>query len=99
MLMSERLANAWKQTPTKWYPLPAAVGALLLVVIQYRKKVEKEVHVDENGNEIIRLKGPWTVCLRVIHLDSSYLTLMLGTRYGCFAAPKLISSMGLLKLC
>ncbi|KAG2356061.1 phosphatidylserine decarboxylase-domain-containing protein [Suillus spraguei] len=55
---------AWTKTPTKWYPLPLAVGAILLVVIQYRKKValaENEVHVDDEGREIIKLKGPWHV--------------------------------------
>ncbi|KAG5652830.1 hypothetical protein H0H81_003454 [Sphagnurus paluster] len=62
--MLEKLINAWTETPTKWYPLPLAVGALLLVAIQYRKKVKqarKEVHVDEDGMEVIRLKGPWQV--------------------------------------
>jgi hypothetical protein len=59
-----RLLNAWSETPTKWYPLPLAVGALLLVVLQYRKKLsrtQKEVHADEEGREVIRLKGPWQV--------------------------------------
>ncbi|KAG6836529.1 hypothetical protein H0H93_007075 [Arthromyces matolae] len=59
-----KLINAWTETPTKWYPLPLAVGALLLVALQYRKKVQrarKEVEVDENGMEVIRLKGPWQV--------------------------------------
>jgi len=40
------------------------VGALLLVVLQYRKKVSKtakEVQVDDEGKEVIRLKGPWQV--------------------------------------
>ena len=63
---AERLANAWRQTPTKWYPLPIAVGALLLIAIQYRKRLgEKEVYVDENGHEVVKLKGPWAV--RVSH--------------------------------
>ena len=56
--------NAWTETPTKWYPLPLAVGALLLVAIQYRKKVKRartEADLDENGMEVIRLKGPWHV--------------------------------------
>ena len=64
----ERLMLAWTETPTKWYPLPLAVGALLLVAIQYRKKVareEPEVHVDDEGREVIKLKGPWHV--RVTH--------------------------------
>ncbi|KAH7909750.1 phosphatidylserine decarboxylase-domain-containing protein [Hygrophoropsis aurantiaca] len=58
-----KLLTAWTETPTKWYPLPLAVGALLLVAIQYRKKAktEKEVHVDSEGHEVIKLKGPWQV--------------------------------------
>nr|GAT56102.1 phosphatidylserine decarboxylase proenzyme [Mycena chlorophos] len=56
-----KLLNAWTETPVKWYPIPIAVGALVLVAIQYRKKARKEVHVDADGNEIIRLKGPWQV--------------------------------------
>jgi len=59
-----RIITAWTETPTKWYPLPIAVGALLLVAIQYRKKVkqaQKEVHLDENGVEVVKLKGPWHV--------------------------------------
>ena len=56
--------DAWSETPTKWYPLPLAVGALLLVAIQYRKKVKRaqqEVELNEDGLEVIRLKGPWHV--------------------------------------
>ncbi|KAH9016156.1 phosphatidylserine decarboxylase [Lactarius pseudohatsudake] len=61
-LSSERLSNAWRHTPMKWNPLPWFVGALLLVVIQYRRhQAEKEVHVDEDGHEVIKLKGPWQV--------------------------------------
>ncbi|KAF7324823.1 Phosphatidylserine decarboxylase proenzyme 1, mitochondrial [Mycena kentingensis (nom. inval.)] len=56
-----KLLNAWNETPVTWYPIPIAVGALVLVAIQYRKKTRKEVHVDEDGNEVIRLKGPWQV--------------------------------------
>ncbi|PFH46493.1 hypothetical protein AMATHDRAFT_69742 [Amanita thiersii Skay4041] len=59
-----KLINAWTETPTKWYPLPLAVGALLLVALQYRKKVrraQKEVMLDENGVEVVKLKGPWHV--------------------------------------
>ncbi|TFY53210.1 hypothetical protein EVJ58_g9576 [Rhodofomes roseus] len=50
-------------TPTKWYPLPVAVGALLLIVLQYRRtrRSEKEVHVDEDGQGVVKLKGPWQV--------------------------------------
>lgn len=61
--------TAWTQTPTKWYPLPLAVGALLLVAIQYHKqtaRARKEVHVDEEGREVIKLKGPWQVRTRIL---------------------------------
>jgi len=57
---SGRMINAWKDTPTKWYPLPVAVGAILLVVLKYQKSL-REVDVDENGEQIIRLRGPWQV--------------------------------------
>ncbi|KAJ7658943.1 phosphatidylserine decarboxylase 1 [Mycena rosella] len=56
-----KIIKAWTETPTTWYPIPIAVGALVLVAIQYRKKTRKEVHVDEDGNEIIKLKGPWQI--------------------------------------
>ncbi|KAI0762502.1 phosphatidylserine decarboxylase [Fomes fomentarius] len=57
-----RLVEAWQNTPTKWYPLPVAAGALLLIVLQYRKRsTAREVVVDEHGHEVIRLKGPWHV--------------------------------------
>ncbi|KAJ3829698.1 phosphatidylserine decarboxylase 1 [Lentinula raphanica] len=60
-----RVINAWTQTPTKWYPIPIAVGAMLLVVIQYRRKrrasSSPQVDVDQDGVEIIKVKGPWQV--------------------------------------
>ncbi|KAF8804194.1 phosphatidylserine decarboxylase [Phlegmacium glaucopus] len=61
-----KLINAWTETPTKWYPLPLAVGALLLVAMQYRKKSKRaqaqlEADLNENGYEVIKLKGPWQV--------------------------------------
>lgn len=65
LLSTGKIITAWTETPTKWYPLPLAVGALLLVALQYRKKVkqaQKEVHLDENGVEVVKLKGPWHVC-------------------------------------
>jgi len=63
-----KILKAWTQTPTKWYPLPLAVGALLLVAIQYHKtaRAQKEVHVDDQGREVIKLKGPWQVRTRVL---------------------------------
>jgi hypothetical protein len=82
----QRLMNAWTETPTKWYPLPLALGALLLVAIQYRKRIarsEKEVHLNDEGLEVIKLKGPWQVsfffcfllqaCVCCIPLDRRFL--------------------------
>ena len=69
MRSSGKLIKAWTETPTKWYPIPIAVGAILLVVIQYRKNSRKrnpEVIVDEDGVEVVKLKGPWQVC--ALHL-------------------------------
>ncbi|KZT09048.1 phosphatidylserine decarboxylase [Laetiporus sulphureus 93-53] len=60
--LHRRLIDAWTKTPTKWYPLPVAVGALLLVFLQYRKRAAvKEIHIDEHGHEVVYLKGPWHV--------------------------------------
>ncbi|KAJ7250574.1 phosphatidylserine decarboxylase 1 [Mycena rebaudengoi] len=56
-----KIITAWTETPITWYPIPIAVGALVLVAMQYRKKARKEVGVDADGNEIIRLKGPWQI--------------------------------------
>jgi phosphatidylserine decarboxylase len=64
--LSERIANAWKTTPVKWYPIPALLGAIVLVGIQARrnyvadKKGNRGKVVDENGN-VVTMSGPWTV--------------------------------------
>ncbi|CDO71720.1 hypothetical protein BN946_scf184920.g4 [Trametes cinnabarina] len=58
----KRLADAWRNTPTKWYPLPVAAGALLLIILQYRRSsATQDVVLDEHGNEVVRLHGPWHV--------------------------------------
>ncbi|KAE9405169.1 phosphatidylserine decarboxylase [Gymnopus androsaceus JB14] len=48
-----RVINAWTQTPTKWYPIPIAVGAILLVVIQYRRT--------RRAYSSPQVDGPWQV--------------------------------------
>lgn len=81
---SGKLINAWTQTPTKWYPLPLAVGAFLLVAIQYRKKskrARREVDVNEDGLEVIRLKGPWHVRVSTF-LDPSRRSIQYSLTYG-----------------
>ena len=76
--LPERLARAWQETPTKWYPLPVAAGALLLLIMQWRKRVtdNKEVHVDEHGREVVKLKGPWQVCDNASSYDGSMKLIM-----------------------
>ena len=51
MRVLERVVDAWRSTPTKWYPHPWFVGACLLVFLQYRRnsKANKEVDVREDG--------------------------------------------------
>lgn len=65
---SGRLASAWRVSASsasahaKWYPIPVALGALVLVFFRYKKRMDsKEVHLDENGEEVVRLRGPWQV--------------------------------------
>lgn len=72
-----KIVTAWTETLTTWYLLPLLVGMLLLVALQYKKKVnqvQKEVHLGENGVEVIKLKGPWHVCTGGEHL---YIGIML----------------------
>ena len=101
-LHAGKLLQAWSQTPTKWYPLPLAVGALLLVAIQYRHKFQrgqKEVHVNDEGAEIIKLKGPWQVRI-------TYCPLKAAPAHHPYAGPRLrrsaiaqfVTPMGLYEL-
>ena len=61
MRVLERVADAWKSTRTEWYPLPWFVGACLLVFLQYRRTAKKEVDVGEDGEQVVKLRGPWQV--------------------------------------
>lgn len=74
-----RLADAWNGTPTKWYPLPLGVGALLLAVLQFRKRSERTASETESDSpeQHVRTKGRWQVStpspsglLQSAHLDS-----------------------------
>lgn len=66
--LAARMVNAWKTTPIKWYPIPALLGAVVLVGIQARRNYNKDRSesrgkiVDENG-KIVTMKGPWTVSM------------------------------------
>lgn len=62
----ERVVNAWKETPVKWYPIPALLGAVVLVGIKARRDYVSDRNgsrgkvVDENG-QVVTASGPWTV--------------------------------------
>lgn len=66
LTMLARLADAWKTTPIKWYPIPVLLGAIVLVGVKARRDYNKDRNesrgkvVDENG-KIVTMHGPWTV--------------------------------------
>ncbi|KAL1406125.1 phosphatidylserine decarboxylase 1 [Vanrija albida] len=59
-----KLNRAWS-TPTKWFPIPIALGALVLVAVQYRKQLlggEPEVVKQREGGAVVAgPDGPWQV--------------------------------------
>ncbi|CAE6441199.1 hypothetical protein ACGC1H_003681 [Rhizoctonia solani] len=65
--LRHRLRDAWQNTPTKWYPLPIGVGAVLLAVIHYRHQHTLATSVAEPGvlytgaGDAVRVSGPWQV--------------------------------------
>ncbi len=64
-----RAARAWSSTPTRWYPIPIALGGLVLLAVQYRRTSNvprpDAVNVesaDERGASVaLRQDGPWQV--------------------------------------
>ncbi|CAE6454572.1 unnamed protein product [Rhizoctonia solani] len=65
--LGRRLRDAWRNTPTKWYPLPVGVGAVLLAVIHYRRQHTLGAGVGDPGivytgaGDAVRISGPWQV--------------------------------------
>ena len=62
---SERIAEAWA-TPTKWYPIPVALGALVLLGVQYTKQTRDSLEVERHTEQgaVVRSRkvdGPWQV--------------------------------------
>lgn len=54
---------AWKDTPTKWYPLPIGIGAALLAFLSMRNRnwsTNNEPQVVFDG-QAMKLQGPWQV--------------------------------------
>ena len=56
-----RLAAAWRETPTVWYPLPIGVGALLLAMISWRKNARRESDDLEDGQKPVVTNRRWQV--------------------------------------
>lgn len=66
--LTGRMASAWKDTPTKWYPIPIALGAAVLLAVQYRKSsprissVNDRIEVTGDGEQGAHVQvksGPW----------------------------------------
>lgn len=68
------MASAWKDTPTKWYPIPIALGAAVLLAVQYRKTLSSSPQISSVGDRIevtgdgergadvqVKSSGPWQV--------------------------------------
>lgn len=75
-LRSDRLRDAWRNTPTKWYPLPVGVGAVLLAVIHFRRQHTGVVTgmgdaglVYTGAGDAVRISGPWQVCFWCLSCD------------------------------
>ncbi|KAF8329114.1 phosphatidylserine decarboxylase-domain-containing protein [Cantharellus anzutake] len=58
--LRRRLAAAWKETPTVWYPLPIGVGALLLAMLSWRNNTRREAGETEAGQPV-GAKRRWQV--------------------------------------
>lgn len=67
--------------------------------MQLRKRIaNKEVHVDEHGREVIKLKGPWQVCAVQSLLDSCVICRVLGLCNRSTASQKHVPTVGVLEL-
>ncbi|ORX38446.1 phosphatidylserine decarboxylase-domain-containing protein [Kockovaella imperatae] len=64
--LRDRISKVWS-TPTKWYPIPVALGALVLLAVQYRKQARDapEVTKQDEGGAVVnagrKVDGPWQV--------------------------------------
>ncbi|KAF9527849.1 hypothetical protein CPB83DRAFT_367108 [Crepidotus variabilis] len=65
--------------PGRQHVFQIAIGALLLVAIQYKKKNKTErakmgtkADVNQEGLDVVRLKGPWYVCFFLFRLVSLF---------------------------
>jgi hypothetical protein len=82
-------------------PTPVALGALVLVLFRYKKRMgSKEIHVDENGKEVVRLRGPGRYFKRIwgafsLHL-LAYMRIFdaIGPCFRRSISPKSFAVMG-----
>ncbi|GAA5991663.1 hypothetical protein JCM10908_001083 [Rhodotorula pacifica] len=55
-----RLKKRWKETPTKWSPIPVSLGAAVLVVLTlYKQASDKGKEPMSEGS--VQVNGPWQV--------------------------------------
>ncbi|GAA5884019.1 hypothetical protein JCM3774_001192 [Rhodotorula dairenensis] len=55
-----RLKRRWKETPTKWSPIPVSLGAAVLVALTlYKQASEKGKEPMSEGS--VQVQGPWQV--------------------------------------
>lgn len=73
------MADSWRRTPIRWYPIPILLGAVVLVGVQARRNYVADIEaaggrsvggkiVDENG-QVVTMSGPWTVSRRGAYID------------------------------
>lgn len=59
-----KVTKAWS-TPTKWYPIPIALGALVLLAVQFRKSQGDAIEVESQREGAVvrssKIDGPWQV--------------------------------------
>ncbi|KAF9513906.1 hypothetical protein BS47DRAFT_1382229 [Hydnum rufescens UP504] len=80
MPLRRRLVAAWKDTPTKWYPLPVGIGALLLAILQWRKTSQREPAdaEDVTHEQPVKVKGRWKVPYFLFFQSSSKANFLLA---------------------
>ncbi|GAA5961684.1 hypothetical protein JCM8115_004733 [Rhodotorula mucilaginosa] len=55
-----RLKKRWKETPTKWSPIPVSLGAAVLVVLTLYKQASDKGK-EPMGEGSVHVQGPWQV--------------------------------------
>lgn len=60
VLFPARLKKRWKETPTKWSPIPVSLGAAVLVVLTLYKQASDKGK-EPMGEGSVHVQGPWQV--------------------------------------